>query len=153
MNILISCIGKLEKTSPEAEIIKRYISRTPWKIEIKEFEVKNNNLPEQKRKEQESSLLMSCFNQRAKNIVLDENGKSLSTNDFSRLIQQWQNQAINNLVFYIGGASGHGAEILSKADYRLCFGNMTWPHMLVRAMLTEQIYRTYTVLNGHPYSK
>ncbi|WP_346913364.1 23S rRNA (pseudouridine(1915)-N(3))-methyltransferase RlmH [uncultured Roseibium sp.] len=89
----------------------------------------------------------------AKLVVLDEHGKSLSSLHFSRKLEGWKDEGVQDVVFAIGGADGHGAELLARADLKIAFGTMTWPHQLVRILLSEQIYRALTIQAGHPYHR
>lgn len=150
MKITIGVIGRA-KAGPEEEILRLYLGRLPWNVELRELEVKKN-LPEKKLKEQEAELLLSVVPDGALVVVLDEHGKTPGSELFSQKIQGWQEQA-RPLVFLIGGAAGHGEAVKKRADYTLSLGSMTWPHLLVRAMLAEQLYRAYTILQGHPYHK
>lgn len=147
MEIVICAIGHL-KSGPELDLINKYIKQTSWKVTVKEFEYKKNgSVDEIKRGEAE--LLFSGVPKGAKIVVLDERGKTMPSVDFAKKISDWQ----SSVAFLIGGAYGHNDETRKKADMLLSFGQMTWPHFLVRAMLTEQIYRAKTILDGHPYHK
>lgn len=130
----------------------RYKTRLPWPVTIREYDVKKN-LPDDKRKEAESLLLLESLPKHAAVIALDERGKAPSTAEFAKTIARWNDQGISDLVFLIGGAAGHGTAVLQRADYTLSLGAMTWPHLLVRPMLIEQLYRIFTLSSGHPYHK
>jgi 23S rRNA (pseudouridine1915-N3)-methyltransferase len=86
-------------------------------------------------------------------IVLDERGKTFTSEAFAADLQNLQDQGINHFTFAIGGAFGHGENLKAKADKLLRLSDMTWPHMMVRAMLAEQLYRAHTINTGHPYHK
>ena len=101
--------------------------------------------------ESEAELLLQTIPQGAKIIVLDERGKGLSSVELAEKVSSWQDDGVSDVVFAIGGADGHHDKIREKADLLLAFGKLTWPHMLVRAMLAEQIYRIQTIIDGHPY--
>jgi 23S rRNA (pseudouridine1915-N3)-methyltransferase len=152
MHITLRCIGKIDKSSPEQQLIDRYKTRISWPITILEYEVKKN-LPEDKKKEAEGLLLLQDLPKNNKTIVLDERGKSPSTTELAKLSSKWNEQGVNKFTFLIGGAAGHSPLVQEAADYTLSFGPMTWPHMLVRAMLIEQLYRLHTLSSGHPYHK
>lgn len=152
MKILISAIGKLNKKSPESELINNYIKKTTWPVSIKENEEKKS-LSGDALKEAESRLLMACIPIGAKIIVLDERGKELSSKELAQQVAKWRDNGIQNIVFLIGGANGHTEATRKKADLILSFGRMTMPHMLARVILTEQIYRIKTILDGHPYHR
>ena len=85
-------------------------------------------------------------------VALDEGGQALSSKAFAARLQAWS-QSHRDIAFLIGGADGLNDHLRSKADFILSLGLATWPHMLARAMLTEQIYRASTILCGHPYHR
>ncbi|MCQ2966172.1 MAG: 23S rRNA (pseudouridine(1915)-N(3))-methyltransferase RlmH [Alphaproteobacteria bacterium] len=147
MEFVICAIGHL-KSGPELDLINKYIKQTSWKVTVKEFEYKKNGSVDEI-KWGEAELLFSGVPKGAKIVVLDERGKTMPSVDFAKKISDWQ----SSVAFLIGGAYGHNDETRKKADMLLSFGQMTWPHFLVRAMLTEQIYRAKTILDGHPYHK
>ncbi len=151
MKVIIAAIGK-EKSGSVKDICDSYMKRIPWAIELKEFSAQKN-LPENKLKEKEAELLLSAISSKAKLIVLDENGENPSSIKLAGLISKWQDDGVGEIAFLIGGAAGHGKQVLKKADYTLSFGKLTWPHMLIRPMLAEQIYRIYTIITGHPYHR
>ncbi|MBQ6855323.1 MAG: 23S rRNA (pseudouridine(1915)-N(3))-methyltransferase RlmH [Alphaproteobacteria bacterium] len=152
MNIIITAIGKLKKQSPENILIQEYIRKTRWNITIKELEEKKT-LSGLALKEAESHLLLSAIPSDAKIVVLDETGKTPSSREFADKIRQWQNAGESTIAFLIGGADGHADFLKQRADYKLSFGRMTLPHMLARVVLSEQIYRAKTIIDGHPYHR
>ena len=85
--------------------------------------------------------------------VLDERGKQLSSPEFARLLGRWRDEGRGDAAFVIGGADGLDKTLRARADYRLSFGAMVWPHMLVRVMLGEQLYRAASILAGSPYHR
>lgn len=89
----------------------------------------------------------------ARLVALDERGKSLTSSAFSEALCNWRDDGTRDVCFLIGGADGHPPEIRERADMLLAFGAATWPHMLVRAMLAEQIYRAVTIAANHPYHR
>lgn len=152
MKITIATIGKNNKSSPTAQLCQEYIKRTPWQVEIKEFEEKKP-LPTDKLKEKEAALLLSSVDSSTIVIAMDENGKNFSSEEFAEKISSWQSQGYAKFSFMIGGAAGHGDSVKERADLKLSMGRMTWPHMMARAMLCEQIYRAFTIISSHPYHK
>jgi len=86
-------------------------------------------------------------------VALDERGKSITSADFARDLAKWRDAGEAKIVFVIGGSDGLTAEIKQRARLTLAFGAQTWPHLLVRAMLAEQLYRAVTILGGHPYHR
>lgn len=86
-------------------------------------------------------------------VALDERGKSLSSHEFSQLLARWRDDGETRLTFLIGGSDGLPSDIKKRARHMFAFGVQTWPHLLVRTMLAEQIYRAITILSGHPYHR
>ena len=151
MDIIIACIGHM-KPSPELDLLSKYIKQTRWNVVVREFEDKKPGSVEE-RKKREGALLLSAVPAAAKIVVMDERGKLLSSEKFAKRLGDWQDESVPAVVFLIGGADGHSEEIRKKANLILAIGEMTWPHMLARVMLAEQIYRAKTILDGHPYHR
>ncbi|MEQ1753415.1 MAG: 23S rRNA (pseudouridine(1915)-N(3))-methyltransferase RlmH [Micropepsaceae bacterium] len=86
-------------------------------------------------------------------VALDERGKSVASAEFSRLLAKWRDAGEARVTFLIGGSDGLPAHAKTSARMTLAFGTQTWPHLLVRPMLAEQIYRAITILSGHPYHR
>jgi 23S rRNA (pseudouridine1915-N3)-methyltransferase len=147
MKLLISAIGKSKASSLEQQLFNDYAKRLPWKLECKEFDVRPAN------KEKEGEKLLEASKSYNRLICLDESGKSLSSHEFSAQLQQWQQQGHSSFAFVIGGADGLDAKLLKKSNLIWSFGRVTWPHMLVRGLLAEQLYRAYTLQTGHPYHR
>ena len=144
MKISIIAIGHCrDKTI--SNIFNNYIQRLPWKVEL--HEIKSN---------QETNILKKhLINIIAKQniiIALDENGKNYSSTDFAYKLNNWQ-QENNYIGFCVGGPEGLSQYLLSKAAIKISFGKMTWPHLFVRIMLAEQLYRASSILSGHPYHR
>ena len=154
MNLHILAIGRAKK-SPEASIVKDYMTRLPKGSHLYEAE---SRLPYgTARAKDESDKLLSLYEAKrpksAKLVALDPNGRNISSPDLAQLISKWRDQGIGAAFFAIGGADGHSQHLLDKADEGLQFGAATWPHMLFRAMLSEQLYRAETIIANHPYHK
>ncbi len=152
MRIVLSAIGKLKKDSPEYKMMNTYLRRSKWSVEVKEYEEKRN-LTGDALKAAEADLLLSGIPEKAKVVVLDEHGDTLSSREFAGKLRTWQNQGADTVAFLIGGADGHAQSTKKQADLVLSFGRMTLPHFLMRVVLAEQIYRAQTILNGHPYHR
>ncbi|MEE2998872.1 MAG: 23S rRNA (pseudouridine(1915)-N(3))-methyltransferase RlmH [Pseudomonadota bacterium] len=151
MNIAILAVGRMKK-GPEKNLWDFYARRLRWSLILKEVEVKNSFGAEQiKRKE--ADLLLSKVPKGAFLITMDQKGLALSSVDFANNILDWQDSGINDLAIAIGGSEGLDNVILDKANLSISMGSMTWPHMLARVMLLEQVYRVQCILNGHPYHK
>jgi 23S rRNA (pseudouridine1915-N3)-methyltransferase len=86
-------------------------------------------------------------------VLLDERGRQLSSEEFAALLGRWRDEGVREARFLIGAADGHGDVAREKADLLLAFGAMTWPHLMVRAMLAEQLWRATSILAGHPYHR
>ena len=145
MKIYVLAIGKCKKNSPEAQIIAEYVKRCSWEIIIKE---KDNSS-----QEEEAVFLQKAIPHGAKIIVLDERGENLKSTELAHKIENWQLNGCSEICFLIGGADGHLQSTRDKADLLLSFGKLTLPHMLMRAVLCEQIYRLQTIISGHPYHR
>ena len=105
------------------------------------------------RMEEEAKTLLSTVPQGAITFVLDERGKSHSSEDFAVLIRKHADQGANDICFLIGGPDGHDPSTRTKASHIIALGAMTWPHRLARIMLLEQIYRSLTIMVNHPYHR
>jgi 23S rRNA (pseudouridine1915-N3)-methyltransferase len=130
--------GKIAR-SPEAELVGRYAKRIAWPLKLTELPDVGGTIPAPQTPYRE--------------VLLDEHGKTLSSEDFAGLLGKWRDEGVREARFLIGAADGHGADAREKADLLLGFGAMTWPHLLVRAMLAEQLWRATSILAGHPYHR
>jgi 23S rRNA (pseudouridine1915-N3)-methyltransferase len=104
-------------------------------------------------KRREAELLLGAVPKGARLIALDERGKTMSSEDFARVLGRWRDDGVAEAAFVIGGAEGLDETVRTAADLVLSLGPMTWPHMLVRVLLAEQLYRTQSILTGHPYHR
>lgn len=145
MKITLGVIGKCKANSPEGEIIRRYAERMKWHLQIKE---KDNAS-----QKEEAEFLQSCIAPGAKVVVLDERGKNMSSPELAEVVENWMLSGCSEICFLIGGADGHLETTRQKADLVLSFGKLTLPHILMRAVLAEQIYRLETIIEGHPYHR
>ena len=150
MRITVCAVGRL-KPGPERELIDRFAKRIAWPFDIREVEEKRK-LSGTELRAREGELLQAACPDGAVRVVLDERGKALASTAFADRLGTWRDSG-RDVAFLIGGADGHAAEIRENADFLLSFGAATWPHMLVRVMLTEQIYRAQEILAGHPYHR
>jgi 23S rRNA (pseudouridine1915-N3)-methyltransferase len=110
-------------------------------------------LPAVPLKAREAALILGALPVRARLIALDEHGAMWSSRILADRLAAWRDQGVAELAFAIGGADGLGGEILDRADATLSLGPMTWPHLLVRSLLLEQLYRAQQILAGHPYHR
>ncbi|MEO6092676.1 MAG: 23S rRNA (pseudouridine(1915)-N(3))-methyltransferase RlmH [Novosphingobium sp.] len=125
--------------SPEGELVERYAKRIAWPFRLTELAERGGRLPEPLTP--------------ARLVLLDERGDSPSSQALATLLESWRDAGVREARFLIGAADGHGAELRAQADLLLSFGAMTWPHLLARAMLAEQLWRATSILAGHPYHR
>ena len=130
--------GKIGR-SPEAELVERYLNRIAWPTKVTELPDRSGTLPVAP----PASVM----------ILLDERGGMLSSIDFARKLEGWRDGGKREARFLIGAADGHDAALRGAADLILSFGPATWPHMLARAMLAEQLFRATSILANHPYHR
>jgi 23S rRNA (pseudouridine1915-N3)-methyltransferase len=129
--------GKIGR-SAEAELVERYLARISWPTKVTELPDHGRSPP---------------LGPGAVSVLLDERGKALSSTELARLLEQWRDGGKREARFSIGGADGHDDAQRSAADLLLSFGPATWPHLLVRAMLAEQLFRATSILAKHPYHR
>lgn len=151
MRIEILAVGRA-RAGPERDLYETYAGRLTWPLTLREFEEKRR-LPPTELKNRESALLLDAIPQGAAAVVLDETGRTLSSESFADSLGKWRDDGRAAVAFVIGGADGLSGNVRDRADLLLSFGKQTWPHMLVRAMLMEQIYRAQQILAGHPYHR
>ncbi len=130
--------GKIGR-SPEAELTDRYLKRIAWPVKMTELPDRGGNLP---------SPAANCIT-----ILLDERGEAWSSTDLAKKLERWRNDGKREARFLVGAADGHGDKERADADLLLSFGPATWPHLLARAMLAEQLFRATSILANHPYHR
>ena len=138
MKLHIVARGRIGR-GPEAELVARYEKRITWPFALTE-------LPE-------AGGRLADAPSPARIVALDEGGAALTSVAFARLLEGWRDSGIREARFLIGAADGLTAEERASADRIISFGNATWPHLMVRAMLAEQLYRATTIIAGHPYHR
>ena len=151
MKINILSIGKF-RNNPQKVIFDEYLCRIGWNLLLKEIEVKES-FKGNKLKDREGQLIIDNIANFSRVILLDEAGQNFTSRQIAQMIVDCQNQSYHNLVFIIGGVCGVSKSVIDRADTILSFGKITMPHMMVRSILIEQIYRSYTITNNHPYHK
>ena len=151
MKIIVAAIGRA-KAGPERDLFQTYTSRLRWPVQLKEIEIKKE-LDTNIRRTREGVALLAAIPEHARIIVLDENGKNDTSKEFAIRLGEWRDAGTATVAFIIGGADGIDGAVRNRADTILSFGTLTWPHMLVRALLAEQIYRAHAILSGHPYHR
>lgn len=150
MQIEILAIGRA-RAGPERALFQTYADRIRWPLALRELEEKRRlSAPELKARE--GALLLEALPRDAAVVALDEKGRDLSSEAIAAQLGLWRDEG-RAVAFVIGGADGLADEVRNRADLVLSFGRQTWPHLLVRAMLAEQIYRAQQILAGHPYHR
>jgi 23S rRNA (pseudouridine1915-N3)-methyltransferase len=134
------------------ELQALYAARIVPPVAIVELEVRQR-LPAAVQKTREAALILAALPARARLIALDEHGAMWSSRGLADRLAAWRDQGVAELAFAIGGADGLGAEVLDRAKAIVSLGPMTWPHLLVRSLLLEQLYRAQQILAGHPYHR
>jgi len=124
---------------PESELVDRYMKRIGWPVRITELPDQGGRIPP--------------LTPGTKRVVLDERGRQLASKAFADLLGRWRDEGVREARFMIGAADGHDDPVRQDADLLLAFGAATWPHLLARAMLTEQLWRATSILANHPYHR
>lgn len=130
--------GKIGRSS-EADLVDRYVKRIAWPTKVTELPDRGGATPLPER----SSV----------SVLLDERGHSLSSRELAKKLEEWRDGGKREARFVIGAADGHSTQERSSADLLLSFGAATWPHLLARAMLAEQLFRATSILANHPYHR
>jgi len=130
--------GKMGRC-PEAELIARYQKRIGWPLQITELPDTGGKPP-----------IVAAG---TKFVALDEKGEQAGSTELATMLAQWRDASVREVRFLIGAADGLSDEERHSADRLIAFGRATWPHMLVRAMLVEQLYRATSIIAGHPYHR
>ncbi|MEY4952102.1 MAG: hypothetical protein RL299_526 [Pseudomonadota bacterium] len=138
MQLHVIARGKIAR-SPEAELVARYAKRIAWPLKLTELPDVGGTVPEAV--------------PQSRTVLLDERGKQLSSEEFATILGKWRDEGVREARFLIGAADGHGQAARDNADLLIAFGAMTWPHLMARAMLAEQLYRATAILAGHPYHR
>lgn len=125
--------------SPEAELVERYLKRIAWPTRVTELPDTGGRMPPRA----PGTVL----------VALDEKGAQMGSVAFAERLGRWRDDGVRECRFLIGAADGHDEALRAEADLLLAFGAATWPHMLARAMLAEQLWRATSILAGHPYHR
>ncbi len=139
MKLHIVAYGRIGR-GPEADLVDRYLKRIAWPVALTELsDAGAGKVPD--------------LPQPAVTIVLDERGQALPSRALATRLEAWRDAGMREARFLIGAADGHPQPVRDGATLLLSFGPATWPHLLVRAMLAEQLYRATSLLAGHPYHR
>lgn len=159
MRYVIAAVGRM-KAGADRDLLDRYLDRARKTgkglgvsavdmVELTESRAARSD----DRKAEEAGALLAALSPRARLIVLDETGKTMTSPALSDRLRSWMDEGAPEIAFAIGGADGHGSAIRDRADVILALGAMTWPHQIVRILIAEQIYRAFTIQSGHPYHR
>jgi 23S rRNA (pseudouridine1915-N3)-methyltransferase len=138
MRLHIIARGKIGR-SPEADLVDRYLKRLTWPYKITELPDRGGTLPAAERN--------------SRTVLLDEKGAQLSSMELARLMGRWRDDGVSEIRFCLGAADGFDDADRAAADQLIAFGRATWPHLIARAMLAEQLYRATSILANHPYHR
>ncbi|NNK17460.1 MAG: 23S rRNA (pseudouridine(1915)-N(3))-methyltransferase RlmH [Sulfitobacter sp.] len=155
MRVHIIAVGRL-RAGPEKELIDDYLTRfdrTGRNLGLGPAQVTEVEDRKGGGMSAEALLLERALPKGATLCILDERGKVETSPQFADRVGQWRDRGVGDLAFVIGGADGIDPSLRSRADHSLSFGKMVWPHMLVRVMLSEQLYRAASILSGGPYHR
>ena len=148
MRLSIAAIG-MGRQSLEQKLAEQWFNKLPHKGKILQC---TSKLPHNaNRKKDESLKILSAIPHNALIFAMTPHGRNVSSEELAELIARHRELGQRDAVFAIGGADGHGNELLNQAHHKLAFGRLTWPHMLFRAMLAEQLFRAEMILAKHPY--
>lgn len=138
MQLHVVARGKIAR-SPEGDLVDRYAKRITWPLKLTELPETGGKIPAEQTP--------------IRTVLLDERGKPISSEKLAGMLGKWRDDGVREARFVIGAADGHSEAERRGADLLLAFGPATWPHLLARAMLMEQLYRATSILAGHPYHR
>lgn len=151
MNVTICAVGRL-RSGPEQSLFESYVERLPWTVRVHEIEIKGQADP-QKKSIQETQAITGKIPPGAIVICLDSRGKSESSEKLAKRIAFWRDEGVRDIAIVIGGADGIDGSLIDNSDLVLSFGAVTWPHLLMRVLVAEQLYRSHCILTDHPYHR
>jgi 23S rRNA (pseudouridine1915-N3)-methyltransferase len=137
LKLSILAYGKAGRGA-ESELVERYLKRIPWGASVVELG---------------DSAAFPPAPPHSRTVVLDERGRALTSEALAGRLGKWRDEGVREVRFLLGPADGHRADTRDAADLVLALGPATWPHLLARAMLAEQLYRAWSILTGHPYHR
>lgn len=155
MRLLVTAVGRL-RDGPEATMTADYLVRAAAagrnlgfkSVDLVEVEAKPAG-----DQRAEAGALFRATPDDARKILLDERGAEWTSRQLAERLARWRDDGLSHACFWIGGADGVSQSVKDKADEKLALGRQTWPHRLVRVMISEQIYRAVTILSGNPYHR
>ena len=149
MRLVVAAVGR-GRDDPAQRLFEDYRKRLPWPLELREVRAGGGG---EAGREREAAALLKGLPTDTHVVALDGAGKTLTSEEFAARLANIRDDGTAVVAFLIGGADGHGNSVLARADMVLSLGPMTWPHLLVRAMLAEQLWRAASILSGHPYHR
>ena len=150
MRFHIIAVGRLRR-GVEGDLFEHFQGRIRWPLDI--HEIDDRKYGTDGRKAREGKSILAAIPDDAIVATLDEKGRDLGSEDLAARIGDWRDSGIRDVAFVIGGVDGLAEDVRRRADLVLAFGRATWPHLLVRGMLAEQLYRAQQILSGHPYHR
>lgn len=155
MRVHLCAVGRL-RAGPERDLIDDYVTRfnrTGRALGLGPFAESEVEDRKGGGMDAEAALLSRAVPSGALTVVMDERGRVMSSPEFAAQLASWRDAGRQDVAFCIGGADGLALGFRANADFALSFGAMVWPHMLVRVMLAEQLYRAASILAGSPYHR
>jgi len=138
MRLHIIARGKIGR-GPESELVDRYLKRISWPIRHSELPDRGGELP--------------ASDSPYKTVILDEKGEQIGSVELARMLERWRDDGVREVRFLLGAADGFDDEARKGADRLIAFGKATWPHLMARAMLAEQLFRATSIIANHPYHR
>lgn len=151
LKLAVVAVGRFGGKDPERALYETYAGRLKPALEL--IEVEEKRLTGPARQKREGELLLAAVPAGAAIVAMDGRGEVLSSEGLAARLDRLRSQGAGRVAFLIGGADGHDDAVRSRAAFCYSFGPATWPHLMVRAMLAEQLYRAQTILDGHPYHR
>lgn len=151
VRIVVVAVG-LARGTPYQALYEDYAGRLSWPVELKEIKPRSA-LPAGRARAEEGRAILRALPKDALLVALDRLGEPLGSEAFAARLRAWQDGGVKTLGFAIGGAEGLDEAVLAAARLKLSLGAMTWPHLLARVMLIEQLYRAASIIAGHPYHR
>ena len=149
MRLVVAAVGRAGD-DPAGRVFESYRRRLPWPLELREVRVGGSGRAGRAR---EAAALLKGLPAQACVVALDGAGAALTSEAFAARLADVRDRGTQVMAFLIGGPEGLDAPVLARADIVLSLGPMTWPHLLARAMLAEQLWRAASILSGHPYHR
>jgi len=148
--VIVAAVGRM-KDGPLRTLWDDYARRLGWRLELREVESKLAEGPQ--RTADEAALLRRAVAPAAALVALDPRGRDIDSPALAQRLARWRDEARLPVAFMIGGADGLAADLVAEAELVVAFGRQTWPHLLARVMVAEQLYRCQSILAGHPYHR